>query len=248
MTTVRCRTRLTKLITALRAWGLSLLLLLVTAPVFAGSVTLAWDPPTGSPPTGYMLYYGTSAGNYPSKIDVGNVGTYTVSGLTDGGTYHFAATDYDVSHTESGFSNDVVATASTSAPVAGFTASVTSGTAPLALNFINSSTGTITSYAWNFGDGTTSTVAGPAHVYAAAGVYSVSLTVTGPGGSNTQTRSNYVTVTAPPSLVAQFTGSPTSGTFPLTVAFSNTSTGSITSYAWRFGEGSTRTLASPSHL
>ena len=43
--------------------------------------------------------------------------------------------------------------------------------------------------------------------YAAAGIYTVSLTVTGPGGSNTQTRTNYVTVTdrAP---VAQFTGSP----------------------------------------
>ncbi len=47
-------------------------------------------------------------------------------------------------------------------------------------------------------------------MYAAAGVYTVSLTVTGPGGSNTQTRSNYVTVTAP-APVAQFTGSPTSG-------------------------------------
>jgi PKD repeat protein len=119
--------------------------------------------------------------------------------------------------------------------------------APLALNFLNASTGSITSYAWTFGDGGTSTVANPTHVYAAPGIYSVSLKVTGPAGSNTQTRTNYVTVTtAVP--VAQFTGNPTSGGSPLTVAFTNTSTGSITSYAWTFGDGGTSTAASPSHV
>ncbi len=67
-------------------------------------------------------------------------------------------------------------------------------TSPLMVNFSNTSTGSITSYAWTFGDGGTSTLAAPSHSYAAAGIYTVSLTVTGPGGSNTQTRSNYVTV------------------------------------------------------
>ncbi len=113
--------------------------------------------------------------------------------------------------------------------------------------FTNTSTGSITSYAWTFGDGGTSTAASPSHIYAAAGVYTVSLTVTGPGGSNTQTRSNYVTVTTA-APVAQFTGSPTFGVAPLTVAFTNTSTGSITSYAWTFGDGGTSTAASPSHV
>ena len=108
------------------------------------------------------------------------------------------------------------------------------------MNFSNTSTGTITSYAWDFGDGGSSTVAAPSHSYAAAGTYTVSLTVTGPGGSNTQTRSNYVTATAA-APVAQFTGSPTSGVAPLTVSFSNTSTGSITSYAWDFGDGGSST-------
>ena len=75
------------------------------------------------------------------------------------------------------------------------------------MSFSNTSTGTITSYAWDFGDGGTSTAAAPSHSYAAAGTYTVSLTVTGPGGSNTQTRNNYVTATAA-APVAQFTGSP----------------------------------------
>ena len=54
-----------------------------------------------------------------------------------------------------------------------------------------------------------------------------------------------MTVTAAP--VAQFTGNPTFGGSPLTAAFTNTSTGSITSYAWTFGDGGTSTAASPSH-
>ena len=114
------------------------------------------------------------------------------------------------------------------------------------MSFSNTSTGTITSYAWDFGDGGSSTAAAPSHSYAAAGTYTVSLTVTGPGGSNTQTRSNYVTVNAA-APVAQFTGSPTSGMAPLTVSFSNTSTGTITSYAWDFGDGGSSTVASPAH-
>ncbi len=234
------------LATAARSIGLFLFLLLVATPALAGSVNLAWDPPTGPAPAGYKVYYGPAAGNYPSSVDVGSTTSYTVSGLAEGVTYHFAATDYDVSHTESGFSNDVSATVPYSTPVASFSASATMGAAPLAINFLNSSTGTITSYAWTFGDGGTSTLAAPSHSYAAAGVYTVSLTVTGPGGSNTQTRNNYVTVTTA-APVAQFTGSPVSGTFPLTVNFSNTSTGTITSYAWTFGDGGTSTLAAPSH-
>ena len=78
------------------------------------------------------------------------------------------------------------------------------------MNFSNTSTGSITSHAWTFGDGGTSTAASPSHVYAAAGTYTVALTVTGPGGSNTQTRTDYVTVSAP-APVAQFTGTPDLG-------------------------------------
>ena len=160
----------------------------------AGTVKLAWDPPVGYSPAGYMLYYGPSAGNYPSKVDVGNVTTFAISNLTDGATYHFAATDYNAARQESGFSNDVGATVPLGPPVANFAPSTTSGPAPLALNFSDSSTGTITSYLWTFGDGTTSTVANPAHVYSTIGAYAVSLVVTGPGGSNAKTCANCIDV------------------------------------------------------
>ena len=172
------------------------LLLLVAVRAFAGTASLAWDPVASPALVGYMVYYGPSAGNYPSKIDVGNTTTTTVVNLTEGATYHFVVTAYDGSHSESSFSNDVATTVPYSAPLAQFTGSPVSGTFPLTVAFSSTSSGSITSYAWDFGDGTTSTVASPSKVYAAAGVYTVKLTVTGPGGSNTQTRSNYITVSA----------------------------------------------------
>lgn len=83
------------------------------------------------------------------------------------------------------------------APVAGITGTPLSGVAPFTTIFDStSSTGTISTYAWTFGDGGTSTSANPTHNYAAAGTYSVSLTVTGPGGSNTLTRTAYVSASA----------------------------------------------------
>ena len=75
-----------------RSSGLFLFLLLAAPCAVAGDVTLAWDPAPSPPVTGYQIYYGPAAGNYPSKVDVGNATTYTVSGLVEGATYHFAAT------------------------------------------------------------------------------------------------------------------------------------------------------------
>jgi PKD repeat protein len=196
------------------------LLTLLACRAFAGSATLAWDPVTSSSLAGYMLYYGPSAGNYPSKIDVGNTTARTISNLTEGATYHFAVTAYDASHVESGYSNDAVATVPAGVPAANFTASATSGVAPLAMNFTSTSTGSITNYSWSFGDGTSSTAQNPSHVYSAAGSYTVSLTVTGSGGSNTKTAANYITVTAP----ASDTSAPTS---PASLAASASGSASI---------------------
>jgi len=137
------------------------------------AATLAWNPVSSPALSGYMLYYGPAAGNYTSKIDVGNTTMRAVANLTEGATYHFAVTAYDSSHTESAFSNDASTTVPAGAPVAGFTASATSGVAPLAMNFTNTSTGSIASYAWTFGDGTSSTAQSASHVYSAAGVFSV---------------------------------------------------------------------------
>ena len=64
-----------------------------------------------------------------------------------------------------------------------------SGDAPLQVNFTNESSGIVTSWLWNFGDGTTSTDVNPAHTYNSPGTYKAKLTVYGPGGSGSKTMS-----------------------------------------------------------
>ena len=76
----------------------------------------------------------------------------------------------------------------------------------------------------------------PVHQYVTPGNYSVSEMVTGAFGSNTLTKVNYINVSSPPTPVASFTGTPTSGVDPLTVTFTDASTGSPTGWAWFFGD------------
>jgi PKD repeat protein len=81
------------------------------------------------------------------------------------------------------------------APVADFTADVTSGTAPLTVNFTDASTNA-ESWSWDFGDGNTSTDQNPTYTYSNAGVYSVNLTVSNSDGSDSEVKSDYITVTS----------------------------------------------------
>jgi PKD repeat protein len=87
----------------------------------------------------------------------------------------------------------------TAAPLAAqFSASPTNGSAPLTVTFTDSSTGTVTNRLWSFGDGDASAATNPVHTYAAAGLYSVRLTVWGATGSNALECAAFVTVSAPP--------------------------------------------------
>ena len=171
-------------------------LLFFTSIAQAGQVNLAWDPNTQSTLGGYKLYYGTASGNYSSNVDVGNKTAYTVANLQDGAKYYFAVKAYDTTKTvESGFSNEVSTTILVAAPTADFSASPTTGTAPLTVSFTNLSSGSVTAWAWTFGDGGTSTDASPSHTYTTAGTYTVKLTVTNSTGSNTKTQSGSSTST-----------------------------------------------------
>jgi PKD repeat protein len=83
-------------------------------------------------------------------------------------------------------------------PVASFSGGPTSGMAPLNVAFTDTSTGSPTSWSWDFGDGTTSTTQHPTKTYSAAGTYTVALTVSNAAGSDTRTEVAYVSVTSPP--------------------------------------------------
>ena len=95
-------------------------------------------------------------------------------------------------------------------PVAEFSGSPQSGLAPLTVVFTDLSTGPITSWLWDFGDSSTSTTQAPQHTYSSIGTYTVSLTVTAPGGSDTETKTGYIVVGDTPP-VAEFSGAPLTG-------------------------------------
>jgi len=91
----------------------------------------------------------------------------------------------------------VTAGAAGTAPVAAFSGTPTNGVAPLAVTFTDASTNAPTSWSWTFGDGGTSTTQNPSHSYAAAGTYTVGLTVNNAYGSDVMTKTSYITVTEP---------------------------------------------------
>ena len=87
---------------------LILLTILVLYPADStAQLRLGWDPKTDPDLAGYGVYYGTASRTYGAPINVGNVTSYALTGLTPGVTYYFAVTAYDTAYNESGFSNEV---------------------------------------------------------------------------------------------------------------------------------------------
>jgi outer membrane protein assembly factor BamB len=140
-------------------------------------------------------------------------------------------------------------------PLSAFTVNRTSGPAPLTIQFKDTSIGSGPfSYAWDFfNDGTIdSTSQNPSFTYPLSGSYTVSLTVTGPGGTDSEVKSDFITVKHSLSPIAKFTANQTSGSSPLTVQFKDISTNDPTSWNWDFGDGTwfnttDKSERSPSH-
>ncbi|MES2559437.1 MAG: PKD domain-containing protein [Bacteroidota bacterium] len=131
-------------------------------------------------------------------------------------------------------------------PVANFTANKTAGCSPLTVQFTSTSTGTITSYVWSFGNSNTSILQNPSATYIVPGTYTVVLTVGDGSVTDTKTQIAYITVYANP--IANFTGTPLVGCAPLTVNFTDASTpGSapVNIWSWDFGNGQTGTAKNP---
>jgi PKD repeat protein len=131
-------------------------------------------------------------------------------------------------------------------PVASFSADPVQGEIPLTVRFTDLSSGTPTAWFWNFGDGGTASVENPVHEYSVAGVYTVSLTVQNQYGTSTKTETGKISAGILPA--AGFTGTPLEGPAPLTVQFTDLSTGSPASWSWNFGDGYGSSDKNPIHM
>jgi PKD repeat protein/FtsP/CotA-like multicopper oxidase with cupredoxin domain len=209
--------------------------------------------PTNGPTPLMVTFTDTSTGAITNRFwnfGDGNTTNVTLTGVSH--TYTNAGS-YSVTLIVSGPCSDSTNTqpnyivVSCPPPVANFAGAPTNGPAPLMVNFTAFPGGTITNWFWNFGDGGTTniTTTSISHIYTNAGTYTVTLIVSGPCGTSTNTKTNYITACA--ALVANFTGSPTNGTAPLTVLFLDASTGTITNRFWSFGDTGSSSVASPSH-
>jgi len=215
-------------------------------------IPLAFDGSGSLDPDGSIVSYAWDFGDGTAGTGVSPSHTYATAG-----TYNVSLTVTD----NDGATDTATAVADIgSAPVVPPSADPNgpyTGTAGIAVTFDGSGSldpdGSIVSYAWDFGDGTTGTGVSPSHTYAAAGTYDVSLTVTDDSGA---TNTNTTTATIDPgtggnaSPTADPNGPYTGSTgIPLSFDGSGSSDldGSIVSYAWDFGDGTTGTGVSPSH-
>ncbi len=131
---------------------------------------------------------------------------------------------------------------------ADFTANDRDGCAGyLTVNFTSTSTGSITTYAWDFGDGATSSQTNPSHTYSTAGVYTVKLTVSNGSTTDTEIKSGYITVFANPVAIISTSGDPVCEGSPITFTSSSTpGSGPITQCLWTYNDGSPSDTACPS--
>ncbi len=132
--------------------------------------------------------------------------------------------------------------------VANFSATPLSGCTPLVVQFTDQSTGSPTQWKWDLGNGTISFLQSPSVTYFNPGQYNIKLVVRNASGADSIVKNQYISVNATPTVA--FSGTPTTGCFPLPVQFTDQSlpgSGSISTWEWDFGDGISSGLQNPAH-
>lgn len=127
--------------------------------------------------------------------------------------------------------------------ISSFSVNNTTGCAPMSVQFTNLSTNDVSQH-WNFGDGFTSSLENPSHIYTVNGTYTVTLETTNSSGCISVYQLSNAILLAPPS--ANFSSNYIPGCAPLTTSFTNSSSYS-SQWLWNFGDGTISTLQNPVH-
>ena len=134
-----------------------------------------------------------------------------------------------------------------SPPDAEFTANRTAGDSPLTVRFTDLSTGAPTTWSWKFGDSGSSEEQNPVYVFSNPGTYGVQLTASNAAGTSTETKNGYIVVGQTIKADFNFTPSNEGQTAPLSVAFSDLSSGNVLKWNWNFGDAHISTERNPIH-
>ncbi|MFC6713178.1 PKD domain-containing protein [Branchiibius cervicis] len=166
---------------------------------------------------------------------------------TSAGSYNVTLTVTDNQGATNSVTKSITVGGSNQAPAAAFTSSVAGRVASFDGTGSSDSDGTVASYDWDFGDGSThATTAKPNHTYTSAGSYNVTLTVTDNDGATGSVTHSVTVVNQPPT--AAFTSSVAHNVASFDGTGSSDSDGTVASYDWDFGDGSTHaTTAKPNH-
>ncbi|MEM8486197.1 MAG: PKD domain-containing protein [Bacteroidota bacterium] len=207
-------------------------------------------PPLGASIVGYSWDFGDGNTGFGSSIShtYTTDGTFTASLVVEDSNGGLGATTVSIT----------VDPAPVDDPVAAFTATPATGTAPLVVDYDGSASqppagASIISYTWDFGDGNTGSGEFITHTYQDAGTYTATLTVEDSNG-NTDAATTSITVDPATSInpVAAFSADPVAGTVPLEVAFDASASTppdgeTLTGYTWDFGNSETGTGETVSH-
>ncbi len=204
----------------------------------AGNSTVFIDQSSGTNTSWEWVFEGgipdTYSGQVPPPVVYETTGVYDVSLTVSDGV----ETDTKIRTDYITVVNNVTAE---------FVADITIGTSPLTVNFTDLSSNDVDSWEWSFGNGGFSGLQNPTYSYYQAGEYTVSLTAGGNGCESTETKIDFIVVeVAAP--ISEFSAEPTSGEVPLTVNFSDESTGEVDSWLWDFGDGNTSDEQFPEYI
>jgi PKD repeat protein len=208
-------------------------------------IQLSWADNAGNE-TLQTIYVRIGNGSFGRYAEVAaNIRAAVVTNLVKGQTYRFRLTASN-SAGESAPSNIAEVIVPSETPVAAFTVTPINGIAGVTnFTFSDTSSGAIASRVWTFGDGGTSTLSSPTHVYLTPGTYTVKLVVASAGGlQSSATRSLVVTApNVPPT--ANFSYTPSQPSIIDTINFIDETIGNADKWSWTFGDGGTSSLQNP---